>query len=141
MILPGFRMLASGLLDRFSDVIGGRIRSKAALVFQTLAQSRQDQNGFPDGSTKSFCKSVSMTDPTSILSASVGIDSWQRISADSSKADSVNFRSKAEFAAVSFFLVALTPNLEIGLRRNHLPPCSVIIAINDLSWRGESERQ
>jgi hypothetical protein len=72
-------------------------------ILQVAAQVLEfatHQNGFPDDSTKSLSKSISVTGSTSMLSASVGLDSCQRISADSSNAKSVNLRNKAEYAAV-----------------------------------------
>ena len=72
-----------------------------SLVFSSRPASRlsgdfSNQNGFPDDSIKSFCKSVPVTGPTSILSASVALDSCHRTSADSSNATSVNFRGKSD---------------------------------------------
>ena len=65
--------------------------------------------------------------PPSMLSASNGRDSCQRISADSSKANSVNFRNKAECAAVIFFISAssVQENLRFLcalLFKNPVPP-------------------
>ena len=55
-----------------------------------------------------------------MLSASVGRDSCQRISADSSNANSVNLRNKAACAAIIFFLTKSRPDgerAENGLNR------------------------
>ena len=59
----------------------------------TARKRKANQNGFPDASIKLLCQSVSVAGPTSMLSASAGRDSCQRISAVSSNANSVNFRN------------------------------------------------
>jgi hypothetical protein len=69
------------------------------------AKNSQNQNGFPDDSNKSFCKSVASAGP-SLLSASARWDSSQRIFADSSNAISWNFRSKSNCPVFIFFRAA-----------------------------------
>ena len=80
----------------------------------------RSQNGFSDASNKSISKSVPVADPASMLSASVGRDSSQRIAADSSNANSVNFRNKAECTAA--------PG----------PPASIAASIRDYLQAGNS---
>jgi hypothetical protein len=73
--------------------------------------------GFSDGSSRSRCNPVLVTGAMSILSASVHLDSRQRISANLSSANSVNFRSKPECAVVIFFLAASSRH-EYGFATN-----------------------
>jgi hypothetical protein len=68
--------------------------------------TRYHRNGLLDDSNRSVWAFASVPGPTSVLSVSTRLDSSPRVSADSSNANSVNFRNRSECAVVIFFLAA-----------------------------------